>query len=31
VQTGRGTSVLARGPGPDGPRDLVFADPPYAA
>jgi len=23
--------VLARGPGPDGPRDLVFADPPYAA
>ena len=31
VQTGRVTSVLARGPGPDGPRDLVFADPPYAA
>jgi 16S rRNA (guanine966-N2)-methyltransferase len=23
--------VLARGPGDDAPRDLVFADPPYAA
>ncbi len=23
--------VLRRGPGPDRPRDLVFADPPYAA
>jgi 16S rRNA (guanine966-N2)-methyltransferase len=30
VLTGRVAAVLSRGPGPDGPRDLVFADPPYA-
>jgi 16S rRNA (guanine966-N2)-methyltransferase len=29
VLAGRAAAVLARGPGPDGPRDLVFADPPY--
>jgi 16S rRNA (guanine966-N2)-methyltransferase len=30
VLPGRAAAVLARGPGADGPRDLVFADPPYA-
>jgi 16S rRNA (guanine966-N2)-methyltransferase len=30
VTVGRVDRVLARGPGPGGPYDVVFADPPYA-
>jgi 16S rRNA (guanine966-N2)-methyltransferase len=31
VAVGRAANVLARGPGDGPPRDVVFADPPYAA